>query len=122
VVRGGTGAISTTTFNQAKGYAKSVVRIGGVDRYDASARLSKAAFPVASDATEVFLANGLTLPDALAATPAVGVLGDVSLLLTKAGCVPAQPYAEVNRIQPDCLTALGGTAAVSDAALNGKPC
>lgn len=122
VVLGGTGAISTTTFNQAKGYAKSAVRIGGVDRYDTSARLSRATFPVATDAAEVFLANGLSYPDALAATPAVGVLGDVSLLLTKAGCVPAQPYAEVNRIQPDYLTALGGTAAVSDAALNGKPC
>lgn len=122
VVLGGTGAISTTTFNQVKGYAKNVVRIGGVDRFDTSARVSKATFPVATDAAEVFLANGLAYPDALAATPAVGVLGDVSLLLTKPKCVPPQPYAEVNRIQPDYVTALGGTAAVSDAALNGKPC
>ena len=122
VVLGGTGAISTATFNQAKSYAKSAVRIGGVDRYDTSARLSKVTFPVATDATEVFLANGLSYPDALAATPAVGVLGDVSLLLTKAACLPAPPHAEVDRIQPDYVTALGGTAAVSDAALAGKPC
>lgn len=122
IALGGTGAISSNTFTQLKGYSKSVVRIGGVDRYDTSARVSKATFPVAADATEVFLTNGGTFPDALAATPAIGVLGDVSLLLTKPKCVPAQPYAEVNRIQPDYVTAIGGTAAVSDAALSGKPC
>lgn len=99
---------TASTFNSLKGYAKSVVRIGGVDRFDTSARLSKAMFPTATDAAEVFLTNGLTFPDALAATPAVGALGDVSLLLTKPDCVPAQPYAEVNRIQPDFITAIGG--------------
>ena len=124
VVLGGTGAISSTVFNQLKGYAKAgnVRRIGGVDRFDTSALLSKAVFPVATDAVEVFLTNGMNYPDALAATPAVGVLGDVSLLLTKATCVPPQPYAEVNRIQPDFVTAIGGTAVVSDAALGGKAC
>lgn len=122
VALGGTGAISTAAFTQLKGYAPTVVRIGGVDRYDTSARLSKASFPVATDATEVFLTNGLSYPDALAATPAVGVLGDVSLLLTRPTCVPAKPYAEVNRIQPDFITAIGGKAAVSDDALSGRPC
>lgn len=122
IVLGGVGAISTTTFNQVKGYSNNVVRIGGVDRFDTSARLSKATFPVATGASEVFLANGLSYPDALAATPAVGVLGDVSLLVTKAKCVPPQPFAEVNRIQPDYITAIGGTAVDSDAALNGTPC
>jgi putative cell wall-binding protein len=122
IVLGGTGAISTTAFNQLKGYAPTVVRIGGVDRFDTSAKVSKATFPVATDATEVFLTNGLTYPDALAATPAVGVLGDVSLLLTRPTCVPAQPFAEANRIQPDYVTAIGGTAAVSTAALGGRAC
>jgi putative cell wall-binding protein len=122
VVLGGTGAISATTVTQIKGYVKNVVRIGGVDRFDTSAKLSKTMFPVATDAAEIFLTNGLTYPDALAATPAVGVLGDVSLLLTKPKCVPSQPFAEVNRIQPDYITAIGGPAAVSDDALNGKPC
>lgn len=122
VVLGGTGAISSTTLTQLKGYAPSVVRIGGVDRYDTSARLSQSAFPVATDAVEVFLSNGLTFPDALAATPAVGALGDVTLLLTRPTCVPAQPYAEVNRIQPSFITAIGGPSAVSDEALGGDPC
>ena len=122
IALGGTGAISTTAFNRLKGYAPTVVRIGGVDRFDTSAKVSKATFPVATGATEVFLTNGLTYPDALAATPAVGVLGDVSLLLTRPTCVPAQPYAEVDRIQPDYVTAIGGTAAVSSSALDGKAC
>jgi putative cell wall-binding protein len=122
IALGGAGAISTAAFNQLKTYAPSVVRIGGVDRYDTSARLSKAAFPVATDASEVFLTNGLSYPDALAATPAVGLLGDVSLLLTRPTCVPAKPYAEVNRIQPDFITAIGGKAAVSDDTLSGRPC
>jgi putative cell wall-binding protein len=122
VVLGGTGAISATTVTQIKGYVKNVVRIGGVDRFDTSAKLSKAMFPVATDAAEVFLTSGLTYPDALAATPAVGVLGDVSLLLTKPKCVPPQPFAEVNRIQPGYITAIGGPAAVSEDALGGKAC
>jgi putative cell wall-binding protein len=122
IALGGTGAISTTAFNQLKGYAPTVVRIGGVDRFDTSAKVSKATFPVASDAAEVFLTNGQDYPDALAATPAVGVLGDVSLLLTRPRCVPSQPFAEVNRIQPDYVTAIGGSAVVSDAALDGKAC
>ncbi len=122
IVLGGTGAISTTAFNQLKGYAPTVVRIAGADRFETSAKVSRASFPAASDAAEVFLTNGLSYPDALAATPAVGVLGDVSLLLTRPSCVPAKPYAEVNRIQPDFITAVGGTAAVSDHALGGQPC
>ena len=122
IALGGTGAISTTALNQLKGYAPTVVRIGGADRYDTSARLSKATFPTASDVSEVFLTNGLTYPDALAATPAVGALGDVSLLLTRPTCVPPKPYAEVTRLQPDVVTAIGGTSAVSNGALAGRPC
>ena len=122
IVLGGTGAVSSTAFTQLRGYAPTVVRIGGSDRFDTAAKVSKATFPTASDVSEVFLASGLNYPDALAATPAVGVLGDVSLLLTRPTCVPGSTVTEVNRLQPDFITAIGGTAAVSDAALDGRPC
>lgn len=122
VVLGGTGAVSPDVATALKGYAPTVVRIGGTDRFDTAARVSKATFPDRADVVEVFLANGLGYADALAATPAVGVLGDVSMLLTRPTCVPDMAFAEVSRLEPGFVTAIGGTAAVSDAALGGRAC
>lgn len=122
VVLGGTGAVSTSVATALKGYAPTVVRIGGTDRFDTAARVSKATFPDRADVVEVFLANGLGYADALAATPAVGILGDVSMLLTRPSCVPAPAITEVSRLDPGFVTAIGGPAAVSEAALGGRAC
>lgn len=122
VVLGGPGAVSAATFDQIAAHTPNAVRVGGSDRYETSALLSKAVFPAAKDVTQVFLSSGLTFPDALAASPAVGVLGDISLLLTRPDCLPAASVAEVARLSPELITAIGGTAAVSDAALGGRSC
>lgn len=120
-VLGGTGAISNTVLNQVKtavGAAVPVTRLGGTNRFDTAAKVSKATVTTATDA---FLANGLTYPDALAGA-AVAIQGGRPLLLTQKDCVPAQTLAEINRLGVTNLIALGGTGVVSDAALNLKPC
>lgn len=121
-VLGGTGAVSNTVFNQVKtavGSAVPVGRLGGTNRFDTAAKVSKATL---STATEAFLANGLTYPDALAGAAVAPYFNGRPLLLTQKDCVPAQTLAEINRLGITKLTALGGTGVVSDAALNLKPC
>ena len=121
-VLGGTGAISNTVFNQVKtavGSAVPVTRLGGTNRFDTAAKVSAA---VAPSATEAFLANGLSYPDALAGAAVAPYFGGRPLLLTLKDCVPAQTLAEITRLGITKLTALGGTGVVSDAALALTPC
>ena len=122
VVLGGTGAISNTVLSQVKstvGSAVPVARIGGTDRFDTAARVSAATM---TSATEVFLANGLDYPDALAGGPVAPYYNGRPLLLTKTNCVPRVTLNEIARLGATKVTALGGTAAVSDAALSLKAC
>lgn len=125
VVLGGTGAISNTVLSQVKstvGSAVPVTRVGGANRFETAAKVSAATVP---SAQEVFLANGMNYPDALAGAP-VSIYGPGDtfrpLLLTQANCVPQATLAEIARLGATKVTALGGTAAVSDAALALKPC
>ena len=120
VIMGGTGVVSSAVQSAIAAIVPSaqIVRIAGTDRFDTSAKASLYAFPTpAGVVTSVWLANGNNYPDALAAAPVVGLFGDVSLLLTKTACVPAPIVTEDNRLAPAERTAIGGTAAVSDAAL-----
>ena len=121
-VLGGTGAVNNTVLGQVKtavGSAVPVTRIGGTNRFDTAAKVSKA---TVTTATEAFLANGLSYPDALAGAAVAPYFGGRPLLLTQKDCVPAQTLAEINRLGITKLTALGGTGVVSDAALGLKPC
>jgi putative cell wall-binding protein len=121
-VLGGTGAVSNTVLTQVKtavGSAVPVTRLGGTNRFDTAAKVSKAAV---TSATEAFLANGLSYPDALAGAAVAPYFGGRPLLLTQKDCVPSQTLAEINRLGITKLTALGGTGVVSDAALGLKPC
>ncbi|HET7278630.1 MAG TPA: cell wall-binding repeat-containing protein [Dermatophilaceae bacterium] len=125
VIMGGTGVVSSSVQSAVAAILPSakIVRIAGADRFDTSAKASLYAFPTpAGVVTGTWLANGNNYPDALAAAPVVGLFGDVSLLLTKTACVPAPIVTEDNRLAPAERTAVGGTAAVSDAALALTPC
>jgi putative cell wall-binding protein len=125
VIMGGTGVVSSAVQSAIAAIVPSaqIVRIAGTDRFDTSAKASLYAFPTpAGVVTSVWLANGNNYPDALAAAPLVGLFGDVSLLLTKTACVPAPIVTEDNRLAPAERTAIGGTAAVSDAALGLTAC
>jgi putative cell wall-binding protein len=122
IVLGGTAAVSSAVLSQVKGVVGSAVpvtRVGGSDRFATAARLSAATM---GSAKEVFLANGLNYPDALAGGPVAPYFGGRPLLLTKKDCVPSSTLAEIKRLGATKVTALGGTGAVSDAALSLKPC
>ncbi len=84
----------------------------GANRYDTAVAISQAAFPDAAET--VYVARAAASPDAVAG----GALTDGPILLVPpAGEVPDQVTAEVDRLGPARVVALGGSAAVSDDAL-----
>ncbi|WP_422386845.1 cell wall-binding repeat-containing protein [Agromyces albus] len=87
-----------------------VTRLAGTDRYATSVAISKSQFnpgvPVA------FVASGVNFPDALAGAPVAGISGG-PMLLTDPNGLPDSVRAELERLQPQRIVVLGGTATVS---------
>lgn len=88
-------------------------RIAGADRYATAAAISSA-FWEPGQATVVYIANGWTV-DATAAGASVN--GPI-LLVDYGETVPSVTLAEITRLAPVQVVAIGGTASVSDAQLN----
>jgi spore germination protein YaaH/putative cell wall-binding protein len=95
--------------SQAVGRA---VRLAGSDRYATAAAMSAATFDAGVPA--VFVANGTTHADALAAATAAAGLGSPLLLTSPAG-VPASTAAELARLQPERIYVVGGPGVISNA-------
>lgn len=61
----------------------------------------------------VYLATGLNYPDALGAAAAAGVaMGPV--LLVQQNAIPSETLAEINRLAPNRIVIVGGTAVIAD--------
>ncbi len=90
--------------------APVVDRLAGETRYSTAVQISKQAYP--DGAPIVFLATGASYPDALAAAPAAASQGG-PLLLTQGSSVPSAVRAELNRLDPELVVIVGGTAVVS---------
>lgn len=90
-------------------------RLSGTDRYASAVAISRHRYADPAGARVVYLSRGDSYTDALTA----GTLTDGPVLLTRGGCgaVPASVLAEVRRLNPTTVIALGGTGAVCDAAL-----
>ena len=87
-------------------------RLSGADRYTTAVAISKRAFP--TGAPVVYLARADGYADALAG----GALTDGPVLLVpRCGTVPAPVLAEVRRLVPSQVIALGGANAVCDTVL-----
>ena len=88
-------------------------RIAGDDRYGTAVAISQRAFP--DTASTVYLARAFVFADALSA----GVLTDGPILLVPDGCepLPTSVVAEIERLDPDEVVALGGEVAICDAQL-----
>jgi glucose/arabinose dehydrogenase len=110
VVAGGTSSIASATAQQLQQYGP-VTRRTGDDRFATSAALSSSEFQPPT--TDLYLASGRSTVDALAGGWAAGT-GDSPVLLTERTCVPDSVRAEVDRLQPQRLVLLGGTAALTD--------
>jgi putative cell wall-binding protein len=84
-------------------------RLAGPDRFGTAVAASQHAHP--GTVPVVYLASGVDFPDALSAGPIVAKQGG-SLLLTKPNQLPAEVGAEIQRLQPDRIVLVGGTAAL----------
>ncbi|MCV0403142.1 MAG: cell wall-binding repeat-containing protein [Chloroflexi bacterium] len=111
VVLGGSGMVSNAVQAGLASYATSgnVSRLSGADRYATAVAVSKTNFGTGST---VFVATGVTFPDALGGGPVAGGLPG-PLLLVPGTWVPSSVAAELQRLGPDRVVILGGTAAVS---------
>lgn len=89
----------------------TVVDYAGDDRYETNALVSADTF---EPGTDVVLASGEIFADALAAGPAAARAGE-SLLLTPAGRLLEVTAEELERLQPERVTVLGGPSSVSSA-------
>lgn len=89
-------------------------RLAGSDRYGTSVAISTHRFPNASEVSEVYLARGDVFVDALTAGSVVK--GPVLLVPSCAG-VPSTVAAEIARLDPDRVYAVGGRSAICDATL-----
>ncbi len=85
-------------------------RLSGVDRYATAVKLSQATFSPGVPA--VYIATGTTFPDALAGgVPAA--IEDAPALLVGRDVIPQVVTDELQRLAPQRIVILGGTAAVS---------
>ena len=101
---------------RADAWTRPPERIAGNNRYDTAAMVSSAAFE--DGAATVVIASGESFPDGLAAGPLAALL-DAPVLLT-ASDVPlaASMLEELERLEPERLVVVGGTAAVTDEVLD----
>lgn len=114
-VIGGTGAISSTVVTQLREAAGVMpLRVGGVDRYETSAKVFQAFFS-GRDVDTVFVATGLDYPDALSASAAGGALDAPVLLVNgaKGGNVLHSSSVLMKRLGVETVAITGGTGAVN---------
>ena len=102
--------------------ASALSRLAGSDRYATPVAIRAHRFPDPAAVTEVYLARGDVFADALTAGSVVK--GPVLLVPSCSG-VPATVAAEIARLDPERVYALGGADAVCDATLaaasSGRP-
>ncbi|AOM81680.1 cell wall-binding repeat-containing protein [Salisediminibacterium beveridgei] len=92
-------------------FAEESNRIAGDNRFETAVEVSKTGWEDGAD--HVVLTTGMAFPDALAATPLASEL-DAPILLTGPTTLHAAAEAEIERLDPDHVTIIGGELAVSE--------
>jgi putative cell wall-binding protein len=113
LVFGSTGVVSDAIAAQLAGFAGSVQRLAGADRYATAVAISAGTF---ASAETVYVATGRNFPDALSAGPVAG-LSAGPLLLVPGSSVPPNVQAELRRLDPEEVVILGGEGVVTNAVL-----
>ena len=108
-VAGLTGALSAGVEQTLSAHGQTI-RVGGQDRYATAVEISKAIYPNGS--SQAFVATGTKFPDALAASPAAGLV-EGPLLLASTSWIPAWVTGELDRIDPDTTYIVGGEGVLS---------
>ncbi|MWV50481.1 hypothetical protein GRS96_14505 [Rathayibacter sp. VKM Ac-2803] len=93
-------------------------RIGGVNRYDTSEKLNRAAF---TSASTVYLATGEKFPDALAGATAAGFTRS-PLFAVQPTCVPQAVLDDIRTLGAKKVVLLGGTGTLSDSVARLESC
>jgi putative cell wall-binding protein len=110
---GGTAAVSDSVLNKLRPSAQvSADRLAGVSRFETAGEIST----LWGTADTVYLANGMNFPDALAGAAAAGHNG-APVLLMKQNSLPPETAMYLKHHRPSKLIVLGGTGAVSAAAV-----
>ncbi|HET9416365.1 MAG TPA: PQQ-dependent sugar dehydrogenase [Candidatus Limnocylindria bacterium] len=114
-VLGGTSVISNGVVSALAPYASGgpPTRVSGADRYATAAAISQRWYPTPG-VNAAFVAVGTNFADALAGAPSAA-LRDSPLLLVRSGGIPASTAAELDRLNPDRIYVLGGTAVIGAA-------
>ena len=110
VVLGGTAAVSDEVMTALEDYTLgTVTRTAGTNRYGTAAGLSGDHAP---GVAAVFVATGEVYADSMSGAPlTANILGPI--VLTQPDNLPAETIAELERLNPQRIIILGGTAAVS---------
>ncbi|HYD09276.1 MAG TPA: cell wall-binding repeat-containing protein, partial [Acidimicrobiales bacterium] len=116
VVMGGTDAISSAVEAGLRPYADGLHREAGVNVYHRAALVSRNTYD--PGVSVAYVATGQAFPDALAGGAAAAA-NRAPLLFVQRDAIPVDPAAELDRLNPQRIVVLGGTAAVSDGVLNG---
>ena len=112
---GGPAVVAPEVDEALAGPDRRVVRRAGPDRYATAALVTADAVADGADTTTPWVATGRTLPDSLAAGPAIAATGDVLVLLDGQDPWSTRPATDLLRAwSPDDVIVLGGPAAVVD--------
>ncbi len=119
IVVGGPQAITEAVLQEIAQVTTGVVRrVSGLNRFLTSVAVSVDSF---ASADTVFLASGLSFPDALSAAPAAAA-ANAPVLLTQTTCVPEDAMTEIYRLGATQIVAIGGVGAVDQNVGNLVPC
>ena len=111
-VLGGPAAVADGVLTALDAFTDGPVqRLAGASRFSTAAAISAEGF--ADGAETAYVATGDNFPDALAGGAAGATTGR-PVLLTSRGSLPAETRAELERLAPETILVLGGSAAVSD--------
>ena len=112
VIVGGPGSVTAAIEADAKLVpGLTVTRVGGSTRYAVSSTLNRAAF---TSASVVFVASGMTFPDALAGAALAGKL-NAPLYLVPGTCIHRPVLEDIESFGATQMTILGGPASVGPA-------
>lgn len=111
VIVGSAGAVSAGIESDLRReFPGAVIRLGGTDRYETSARITEHFFRTARS---VFISVGSNFPDALAGGALAGALSS-PLITAQQSCVPRPVLDQIRRFGPTKTVLVGGSGVLSD--------
>lgn len=117
VVVGGPAIVSDEDLDSLRRPDRKVTRLAGDGRYSTAARVLDVALAEGADGTDVWITDGNTYPDSLAAAPAAADAGGVLLLMDGRNPWTTEPSTDRLRgLSPERVTIVGGPATISASA------